>query len=148
MGVPLKKFVKEISILMPRLHTEFVKRQGFGVTSGQVTLPQMGILMLLRGEGPCRMSEIAKALSVTTPAATGIISRMVRAGFIKRIAGVKDRRVIRVELTKKGKRVIDEIVMKKEKMMTEAFSTFSANEREQYLKLFRKIYVSLTGDKG
>ena len=92
-----------MSILMPQMHTEFVKRQGCAVTSGQVTLPQIGILMLLRGEGSCMMSEIAKALSVTTPAATGIVGRMVRDRLVKRVAGVKDRRIIRIELTKNGK---------------------------------------------
>ena len=148
MGISLKAFVKDISVLVPRLHTEFVKRQACAVTSGQITLPQIGILMLVRGEGACMMSEIAKALSVTTPAATGIVGRMVRAGFIKRVAGIKDRRVIRIELTKKGRKIVDEIMMRREKMMTEAFRTFSPKEREQYLKLFRKIYASLTRDKG
>ena len=49
------------------------------------------------------MSETASTLGVTTGTLTVAVDRLVRKGYVKRKRDDKDRRVVRVQLTRQGK---------------------------------------------
>lgn len=144
MGKSLYEFGKEMSYILPKFLREILKRQAKALSKGDITIPQMIILNLLREKDYCMMSEIAKTLSVTTSAATGIVDRMVKANLLKRVSHEKDRRVINIEITDKGKRIIDDIQKLRYKMMMDIFSKLKPIERERYLETIKKIYRILT----
>ena len=81
MGTSIKKFADEMSAIMPNLHREFLKKQLRITVTSSISFQQIVILNLLSEKGQRKMNEIAKLLSVTTSAATGMVGRMVRAGF-------------------------------------------------------------------
>ena len=147
MGKTIHKFAEEMSVIMPRMMREFVKRQPRVVATGEVSLPQMAILHILKEKNQCMMSELARLLSVTTSAATGIVDRMVRAGLLKRIPDPNDRRIINIRITPKGKRTIGAIFRQRQKMMIGVFKHFSSGERETYLNMVKKIYHILTRER-
>lgn len=141
MGKSLNEFAKEISVLMPRLLRAFLARQSRMIRkSGDITVPQIAILHLLKDTAKCKMTEIAKFLHVTTSAATGTVDRMVRVGLLKRVGAPRDRRIINIKLTPKGKRTIDIIFKERQKMMIEIFRHFNAKEREAYLHTVKKMH--------
>lgn len=147
MGKTIHKFAEEMSAIMPRMMREFVKRQPRVVATGEVSLPQIAILHILKERDRCMMSELAKLLSITTSAATGIVDRMVRAGFLRRIPDPNDRRIINIRITLKGKRAINAIFRQRRKMMIGVFKHFSSKERETYLNMVKKICSILTKEK-
>ncbi len=49
------------------------------------------------------MSETAQRLGITTGTLTVAIDRLVRKGYVERHRDTKDRRVVRIHLTRKGK---------------------------------------------
>ena len=141
MGKSINEFAKEISMVMPRLLREFVKKQSRMIEkTGDITLPQMAILHILKDMARCKMTEIAKFLSVTTSAATGIVDRMVKSGLLKRVRDVSDRRIVNIELTTKGTRAINIIFKERQKMMIDIFRHFNSKERETYLGTIKKMY--------
>ena len=67
-----------------------------------LTQRQFVVLAALHADGRCTMGAIARNLGVTMPTATGLIHRLVQAGYVRRVAPAADRRQVFVELTAKG----------------------------------------------
>ncbi len=136
----LHEFGQEMAQIMPRFMTEASKKMHCASAAEEVTIPQMVILNILKEKARCKMKEIAETLSITTSAATGIIDRMVRSNLLKRISDEKDRRVINIEMTRKGEKLIDDIQKRRYKLMMGIFGRLTAAEREGYLRIIKKIY--------
>src|SRR6201982_2113603 len=73
-----------------QLHIRFARlMREFGFTSP----PHNNILRILRGEGkPLPILEIASRTVTVVPGITGLIDRLERAGFVKRVGCEKERR--------------------------------------------------------
>jgi len=147
MGKTMRQFAGEMSALMPRLAREVLRKQSSLRGAGDLSCSQMAILHLLRDRKSCRMSEIAKFFSVSMSAATGIVARMVKAGFLRRMPDAGDRRIINIRLTAKGKRAINIIFKQRQKMMVSIFGRFSSRERSAYLEIVKKIYHIMSEKK-
>jgi len=90
------------------------------------------------------MSVIAKALQVSTSAATGLVDRMVRSGFLRRFPDDDDRRIINIELTQKGRKITDDIQRRRRALIEEIFGRLKPAERERFLGMMKKIYNILS----
>ena len=93
----------EIAQLMPMIiqgvQLDFFVKRG-------TTQTQFLVLIAIHGYGRCTMGMLAKRMQVSMPTATGIISRLVRNGLVRRFPHPKDRRQVIVELTAKGQAFI------------------------------------------
>ena len=78
----------------------------------QLTLPQFDVLAeLARADaGGFTFVELSRLLLVTSGNLTGIVDRLEQQRLVERRPDVKDRRVIRVALTDKGRKMIDELL--------------------------------------
>src|SRR6266540_872015 len=76
-----------------------------------VTLPQALALNTIRlGEGPMTPSRLAHYLTQETQSVTGLIDRMEKQGWVRRVRDLPDRRAIRLELTDEGVAKLEETV--------------------------------------
>jgi DNA-binding MarR family transcriptional regulator len=77
-----------------------------------LTLPQFDVLAeLARADvGGFTFVELSRLLLVTSGNLTGIVDRLEEQRLVERRPDGKDRRVIRVALTDKGRRVTDEVL--------------------------------------
>ena len=66
------------------------------------------ILKLVREAGPLPLSEIGGWHDIPKPQMTYLIDRLEDLGLVERRADTKDRRVINVALTSKGKKTLEE----------------------------------------
>jgi DNA-binding MarR family transcriptional regulator len=71
-------------------HHHAAAANGLGITDSKT-------LSALTQEGPMTAGEIAKRLGLTSGAVTNVIDRLVRVGFVRRVADPKDRRKVIVE---------------------------------------------------
>jgi DNA-binding MarR family transcriptional regulator len=78
----------------------------------QLTLPQFDVLAeLARADaGGFTFVELSRLLLVTSGNLTGIVDRLEEQQLVERRPDARDRRVIRVALTEKGRRVTDEVL--------------------------------------
>jgi DNA-binding MarR family transcriptional regulator len=148
MGTSIREFAEEMSVVMPRLLREFLKRQPAAVITGTISVPQMAILHSLIEMKQCKMTDIAKLLYVTTSAATGIVDRMVKSGLLMRVPDTGDRRVVNIQITPKGKKTMNNIFTQRQKMMIAIFKNFTPEEREIYLNMVKKIHTLLSKGIG
>jgi len=113
----------------------------------EITIPQIVSLSLIESSKHLRMKDIAKGLSITLPAATGMIERLYKMGMVKRLADENDRRVINILLTKKGKDILKKIQLKKKQMFKSIFSKLSEKDRSDYIRIVKEIRNIVVNEK-
>lgn len=104
----------------------------------------MRILHFLDLEGPQRMSDIARLVGVSLPAATITVEKLVEAKLVKRTPDPKDRRVVRIELTSKGRRIVQQMNKVHEKRFGEILAKLSPAERKELIGNFQRIHELLS----
>ena len=67
----------------------------------------MHIIEAIGIEEPRNMSSVAKMLSVTVGTLTIAINNLVKKGYVDRVRSQKDRRVVFISLTSKGRRAYE-----------------------------------------
>src|SRR6201982_240446 len=72
------------------------------VSTGDLTLAQLSILVTLLDKGPIRMTELAAHERVRTPTTTVAIRRLEKLGLVQRSRDPSDLRAVLVDVTPRG----------------------------------------------
>jgi DNA-binding MarR family transcriptional regulator len=116
---------------------------------GKVSFPQYFLLGFLALQRHLTMTEIAAKMGHTTAAATGLVDRLEKLGYVKRTHGRDDRRKIEVQITPSGLCLVAQI---REDMVTnlgEMMRLLSPSEQSAWVKVYEKIFACVTqGKKG
>ena len=94
-----------------------------------ITLNEIHVIEVIGDEGHKSMTQIAKALDVTTGTLTISVNSLVRKGMVSRVRSEEDRRVVLVSLTDAGRELNLRHTHFHEKMIDEI--TKDLNEEEQ-----------------
>jgi len=135
----ISSFSRELSDFLPYLIRGMLRRYTGALGRGLISLPQFTSLDLINSHGSMKMKDIAGELNISLPAATGMIDRLHHMGLVKREFDLKDRRIVKIALTPKGKRILDNTKENRKKAIEDVFSELSAKERENYLNIVRKV---------
>ena len=84
--------------------------------------------------GPMTAGKLAELAGITTGAVTGVIDRLEKAGFVKRVKHPDDRRLILVELTKEkiAEEKLRTIFYPLSQKMQKVFENFTDDEAHAY----------------
>lgn len=137
-------FAERMVALLPQMLRGFARRESNYLSRGKISFPQMAVLEVLCREQGCPMNRLAQALGVTRPAATGLVDRLISQGLASRRGDPRDRRVIRVNVTSKGRRVFSNIWEQKRRMISEVFGRLPAEDRAHYLATLEKVVAILS----
>jgi len=141
--IALFEFADRMNQLMPVVIQEFARRQANELYKGKITLPQFLILDFLDKKSEAKMSDMARFMQVTTAAMTGIIQRLVKYGYTLRVFQARDRRIINIKLTVKGKELVKKVTQQRRQMIIDIFGQISQGERQEYLKILTHIHEIL-----
>jgi DNA-binding MarR family transcriptional regulator len=94
------------------------------------TLTQNSVLGVLVTDGPQRMSVLAEREGVRLPTMTNVISRLERAGYVRREADPDDRRVVMVSATAQARRDVARVRKAREEFLRERLARLSARDQE------------------
>lgn len=84
---------------------EMVRYVRRGTTAGGLSTAASSALNRLCRQGPQRLTELARAENVSQPNMTQLVTRMERAGLVRRVADHADGRGVLVEVTDTGRDV-------------------------------------------
>lgn len=73
-----------------------------------LSMPQFSILMQLHHKGACGMSEVSERFEITPAAASQLVDKLVQSGFVVREEDPNDRRARLLNLTDKGRQLIQQ----------------------------------------
>lgn len=74
----------------------------------KLSMSNLGAIFYIHRFGTCGVKEIGEHLGVTSAAVSQMLDRLVEQGLIGRSEDADDRRVKRIELTKRGQEVFEE----------------------------------------
>ena len=104
----------------------------------QTSFLQIVTLKYIKDNKPL-MKDVADFLSITPPSATSLIDNLIGSGMIVRKSNPSDRRMVRVEITKKGTSFIKNHMGEIAKKMRKGLSALTAKEQEQLSRILAKI---------
>ena len=139
----LDKFVKQLVEILPDIHKEFAKTPNNELTRGMITLPQMNILHFVSYKKKCTMGELAKWLSVSLSAVTGLTDRMIKHKLLLRNRNTEDRRIVWISITTKGEKIAKSISRYKYNMIKRLFNSISKQDRKKYIDIISKVRAGL-----
>ena len=105
------------------------------------------IFWLLYQKSEVNMSEIAEYIHVPLNTATGIISRMERAGLVERTRSEQDKRIVLVVFSEKGKSQFQQLVSRLMSYGTRILGAFSAEELKLLNNMMAKVREVLKEEK-
>src|SRR5688572_5946136 len=97
-----KPDAEELADIILVLHRCFLQNLSQELGRGNVSFPQFFLLGYLTQTPKLAMSQIAEKMRHTTAAATGLVDRLEKMGYVDRAHSEEDRRVVNVKITKKG----------------------------------------------
>jgi DNA-binding MarR family transcriptional regulator len=103
---------------------------------------------LRRAGAPYRLSpsELTATMMVTSGAATKRVDRLEAAGLVTRTVTEHDRRGRLIELTDRGRELVDRVVVEHWANEDRLIGALSQRERNQLVGLLRKLLISLDGN--
>ena len=104
-----------------------------------LSYPQFFLLTYLSSEEYLTMTDISKKMGHSTAAATGLVDRLEKLGYVQRLHASEDRRKVMVQITKKGIELVDRIRDDITSSLVELMVDLDTNEQEALLKTYGKI---------
>jgi DNA-binding MarR family transcriptional regulator len=134
------QMVENMNFLFLEVFGDIFLRMQSSKTMTSVPAVQIRILYLLGSRGPKRMTDIADALSVSMPASTAIVEKMVQARLVQRQADPQDRRVILVSLTDEGQKALKGVLAVHEARTKEVLSLLPPPKQQKMIDAFQCVY--------
>ena len=136
----LQAAAQELADIVMQMQRRFLLKLSEQLGHGSVSFPQYFLLGYLDSQEVITMSGIASKMGHTTAAATGLVDRLEKLGYVQRSHALDDRRKVMVRITKKGSSLVAEIRRDMvEKIMTLLREHLTAEEGRAWLQIYRKI---------
>jgi len=104
---------------------------GLYAKSTGLSMPQFSVLMQLHHKGVCGVSNISERFDITNAAASQLVDKLVQSGFIKREEDPHDRRAKLLNLTDKGKELIQQGIEERYRWVDQLAERLTVEERLQ-----------------
>ncbi len=91
----IRQIIREVDTYSKRLASEY-----------GITVPQLVCLAKIDERGPLALKDLAEQAFLSSSTVVGIVDRLERQELVQRERSVRDRRLVRVYLTEKGKELL------------------------------------------
>jgi DNA-binding MarR family transcriptional regulator len=108
-----------------------------------MTASQRIALVELGEEGPLRLNDLAKRMGTSTPTASRSVDALETLGLVKRAPESSDRRALSIDVTDRGRALLDERISRAAQAFQPAAETLSAADRRELLALLRRLTDAL-----
>ncbi|AIM15812.1 MULTISPECIES: MarR family winged helix-turn-helix transcriptional regulator [Neobacillus] len=121
-----------------------IKQKGREILSNyKITPPQFVALQWLFEEGDMTIGELSNKMFLACSTTTDLVDRMEKNLLVERVKDSKDRRVVRIHLLEEGKRIIDEVIKKRQAYLEEVLKNFSAEEIQLLQNNLMKLHQEM-----
>ncbi|QYN23923.1 MarR family winged helix-turn-helix transcriptional regulator [Amycolatopsis sp. DSM 110486] len=105
-----------------------------------MTPAQSEVLRILAGHGPMALRELGEMLVCDTGASPSrIVDRLVGAGLVERAASERDRRQVRLELTKTGRDKAERVAEIEDQLYDQLDRAAKGTDVEAFLEFLKKF---------
>lgn len=129
------QLIEKIFTLSRRMKEEM----SFDSNIAHLSLVQLQALIYLHVHKKLQMREIAEHFAIEMPTATSLLNKLVELKLVNRQADSKDRRVVRVTLTKKGEEILNQAMEQRSKKIEFMLSYLTEADKEEFLRILTSI---------
>ncbi|HJV17452.1 MAG TPA: MarR family transcriptional regulator [Bacillales bacterium] len=113
------------------------------LTDYAITPPQFVALQWLFEDGDMTIGDLSNKMYLACSTTTDLVDRMEKKQLLMRVKDPNDRRVVRIHLLDEGKRIIDEVIKKRQAYLEEVLKNFSNGEilllQDSLIKLHQEM---------
>ena len=109
------------------------------LNKGNVSFPQFFLLGYLANEDFLTMTDISKKMGHSTAAATGLVDRLEKLGYVQRMHAQDDRRKVMVQITRKGIDLVERIREEIVTSLVDLMEDLDKEDQEALLRTYSKI---------
>jgi DNA-binding MarR family transcriptional regulator len=106
-----------------------ISAQSLAEVDEVVTPPQLRVLVMIASRGPLNLGAVARVLGVHASNATRACDRLVAAGLLDRGDDPADRRNLYLQLTEKGRALVDSVMDRRRHAIAEVLDRMPALQR-------------------
>ena len=129
----------DVYFKLPRCTNSIFARLAEHKTVGDLTYSQFAVLEALLHLGSMTQGDISQKILKSGSNLTTVIDNLERDGLVRRERNTKDRRIIFVHLTEKGKKKVEAVLPGHVKALVHEFSVLTAQEQETLASLCKKL---------
>lgn len=111
-----------------------------------ITPSQFGVLEALYHLGPMCLGELARKILRTGGNLTLVARNLERDGLIRRVPSPEDRRVRRMEITSKGKSLMQKAFPEHVALLTKQMGALTHAEQQDLGRLAKKLGIQTAGE--
>lgn len=108
-------------------------------TAAGLTESRFGVLEALYHLGPRSPGDLGRKILKSAGNLTLVIDNLERDGLVERQAGLNDRRVKRVALTRRGRELIEKLLQPHVRLVVSEMSALTADEQIELSRLCKKL---------
>ncbi|OGF46752.1 MAG: hypothetical protein A2452_09365 [Candidatus Firestonebacteria bacterium RIFOXYC2_FULL_39_67] len=139
-----RKFMR----IMPRMNANIIMpKEDKESCLSNLTISEIKTLVLFKDQSTYNMSKIAEFVGMPLPTTTHVVDRMVKEGFLERSLDEKDRRVVNISITAKGKKSIEDSEKYHKESMKRVLETMEPEDREKLIKAM-EIFIKVVEEIG
>lgn len=124
--------------IVPRLNRWAEASVARAAGENRLSLRQLSALTMIESE-QTTLGDVARRLMVTPAVVTGLIDRLERRGYVRRINSTDDRRRVLLALTDEGRNAAESVSKQLREEMSSALSSFSPRELEQLDEVLTRL---------
>jgi DNA-binding MarR family transcriptional regulator len=109
------------------------------LNKGNVSFAQFFLLGYLANENFLTMTDISKKMGHSTAAATGLVDRLEKLGYVQRLHATEDRRKVMVQITRKGIDLVDRMREDITGSLVDLMSDLDKDEQAALLNSYGKL---------
>lgn len=136
-----KEVIEAFHSVLAALHR--ARPEGSGGPEGwlarRLTMPQFKVLVIAVRSPGCAVHDLARHLGLSAPTVSGIVDRLVAAGFLERRKTAPDRRLVQLVATRRGRELIAEIFAAREEHIRRCLDGLSTDEARALLTGLRAL---------
>ncbi|AYV67389.1 MarR family transcriptional regulator [Niallia circulans] len=139
----VKEYLKNIATIEKdmRYISGIIKQKGREILSNYtMTPPQFVALQWLFEEGDMTIGELSNKMFLAFSTTTDLVDRMEKNQLVQRVKDPNDRRVVRIHMLEEGKRLIDEVIKKRQGYLQEVLNEYSTEDIEELKKNFMRLH--------
>ena len=95
--------------------------------------------------GEIESRDLAAAVGISRPTSTGVVTTLERRGFVRRRKNAEDGRMVRVSLTERGRKKIEELFPRFNAEESAVTSDLTADEQDSMAGMLRSMLKTAEG---
>ena len=113
-----------------------------------LTFPQYRLIRALGRSGAMPMNKIGEHMLVTPANITGLVDRLEGRGYVERKEVSTDRRVVRIQLTRKGKSCFQRTNVQHRRLISKIIGVLSENEILNLTRQLQKVKEAAISERN